>query len=534
MSSDYIARSIAKRVRAIPALSVPMTDANEEVAPIPEGQKDFLCVMDYTATDKSSTPEEFDGMKEWAEYMTPTQNQEECGSCWAFASSSCLADRFNVIAKRKVMEAVSTNFSLLCAFNDNLILEDVIKTQNYKSSQEVVNRLNRLNAAQFQCGGNYLLSSWCALYANGTTTEDCLPYKLVNPFILQYELLDFGFNGRTAFLGTTSSAKVKQDNFFFLLDKNNATWSCSRIVGDNKELCWNNSIVNNQMFSTPLVRYYCGLIYKIRDDNDLDRALRYDIVRFGPLSTVMNLFDSFYAFDPVNDGVYAPRDDPKNANGGHAVEIVGFGTHNNIPFWWIRNSWGSDWGIDGCFRMERGNKSCDVEAQIITGIPYFFFSPDQYDKFLDVFSQKNPIKITEPYIHCLKNPWLKKFFAIYYTPILLDLFNPDARLTYFRILAEHPGQKAVFHPEYGITTKIMSVYPGVVSRPIPDPDAILDLFRASSASAILSSLRAKKTTSFWLTIAWAVLVLVLCAIIAYRLYNRSTRAHTTPVIPARN
>jgi len=528
---DYIARSIAKRVQSIPALSVPMTDENEKIAPIPEGQKDFLCVMDYTNTDKSGVPTEFDGMKEWVDYLTPTENQEECGSCWAFASSSCLADRFNVIAKRKVIPAVSMNFSLLCAFNEGLLLDDVLKTQNYQSDQARLNELNKLNAKQFQCGGNYLLTSWCALYANGTTTADCLPYKLINPFMLQYELLDYGFNGRTAFLGTTSADKLKTSNFFFLLDKNSATWSCSSIVGANKELCWVHSVINNQRMAIPLQRYYCGLIYKITDKKDLDAAIRYDLLRFGPLSTVMNLFDSFYAFDPVNDGVYCPTEDPKTSSGGHAVEIVGFGTYEGKDFWWIRNSWGKDWGINGCFRMERRNRACDVENQIITGIPYFFFTPDQYDRFIDVFQKENPITITPPYYNCLENKWLKKYFQIYYKPILFNLYKPNARLTFFRVLAEHPGQKAVVYFQYGITTKIMSVYPGVMRNPDPDPNDVLVWFKRGCSA---SSSRSFDRQVFRLSkIPWYVYVLVvLCLsvliLLAYRVYIYLTTRRILP------
>jgi len=468
-----------KRVRAIPLLSVPMTP--DTIAGIPKGQTGFMCTMDYTHTDKSFLPTDFNGMEVWADLITPTQNQAECGACWAFASSTCLADRFNVLSRKKMIPSVSTNFSLLCSFNEDLLPSNVIKSNNYQSDQQLIQRLDTLNKSQFQCGGNYLITAWCNLYTGGTTLDSCLPYKLVDPFKLQYELLDFGFNGRTAFLDTTSADAIRTNNFFFLLDKTNATWSCSNIVGNNKELCWDHTIYNNKMLGIPLRHFYCGLIYQIKDKKDLDAAIRYDIYRFGPVSTVMNLFDDFYNFDPVSGGVYAPKDDPKLSSGGHAVEIVGWGTwKDGTPFWWIRNSWGPEWGINnGCFRLQRGNKSCDVESNIITGIPYFFYTPDQYDRFLDVFAQNNPITITEVYRNCLKNAWMQKYMTLYYRPIQIQLFqkNPKKRLTYFRILAEHPGQKAVLYPRYGMTTKILSIYPGIVVEPDPDPEVLLRWFQ---------------------------------------------------------
>lgn len=531
----YAKSKIAKRVKSIPLLTVPMTEENESIVDIPKGQKDFLCIMDYTNIDKSWLPQNFNGMEVWKDLLTPTQDQQECGACWAFASSSCLADRFNILSNHKIIPSVSTNFSLLCAFNEDLVISKVLETQikgnDYRSDQQLMEAINRLNALQFQCGGNYLISAWCALYANGTTTDDCLPYKLIDPFIQQYQLLDFGFNGRTAFLDTTSSDKVRSQNFFFLLDKANATWSCSRIVGANRELCWSHTIMNNQMYGIPLKHFYCGLIYQVKDSKDLDAAIRYDIFKYGPVSTVMNVFDDFFDFDPINDGVYAPRQDPSLSAGGHAVEIVGWGVYNNIPFWWIRNSWSSEWGINnGCFRMERGNKSCEIEANVITGIPNFLFTPDQYDQFLDEFPRHNPIVIKSPYYDCLGNPWMKKFFQIYYSPIIIDLYQspPTKRLTYFRILAQHPGQKAVLYPEYGLTTKIMSVYPGVLQEPFPNPSEILKwLWSGKYAGKNLLQVKKEKGVRSKLFVWWWILFLSLLFFWALVVWVRRRRRSST-------
>jgi len=47
----------------------------------------------------------------------------------------------------------------------------------------------------------------------------------------------------------------------------------------------------------------------------------------------------------------------------HGVLIVGYGNSTDwigeeIDFWWIKNSWGEDWGESGYIRMEKGSDQC--------------------------------------------------------------------------------------------------------------------------------------------------------------------------------
>jgi len=59
----------------------------------------------------------------------------------------------------------------------------------------------------------------------------------------------------------------------------------------------------------------------------------------------------------------------------HCVELVGFGKDNDltsgevIPFWNVRNSWGTDWGEDGYIRVQRDQKNlCGIASEVTVAI----------------------------------------------------------------------------------------------------------------------------------------------------------------------
>lgn len=74
-----------------------------------------------------------------------------------------------------------------------------------------------------------------------------------------------------------------------------------------------------------------------------------------------------FSFEHYTSGVYV-HTAGKNL-GGHAVKLIGWGTDAGTPYWLIANSWNSDWGENGFFRIIRGVNECGIESGGVAGEP---------------------------------------------------------------------------------------------------------------------------------------------------------------------
>lgn len=119
----------------------------------------------------------------------------------------------------------------------------------------------------------------------------------------------------------------------------------------------------NSSLATAFINSYS---YIVGDEERLKRAL----FSRGPLAVAINTnIPSIFDYDT---GVYDDKACDDNVN--HAVLLIGYGTDNTTTppkdFWIIKNSWGTSWGENGYFRLERGKNRCGITRYVTYPIIY--------------------------------------------------------------------------------------------------------------------------------------------------------------------
>uniref|UniRef100_A0A3Q2LB56 Cathepsin B n=1 Tax=Equus caballus TaxID=9796 RepID=A0A3Q2LB56_HORSE len=102
-----------------------------------------------------------------------------------------------------------------------------------------------------------------------------------------------------------------------------------------------------------------------------EKEIMAEIFKNGPVEAAFTVYSDFLQY---KSGVY--QHVAGDMMGGHAVRILGWGVENGTPYWLVGNSWNTDWGDNGFFKILRGQDHCGIESEIVAGIP----CTDQYWK----------------------------------------------------------------------------------------------------------------------------------------------------------
>lgn len=261
-------------------------------------------------------PDEFDGRRQWARFLSPIKNQGTCGGCYAFAACSALSDRYNIRAEGRIHLNLSAARIIQCDTVGKI--SDVIGVGFEAAREAAIKEATEV----FGCHGNTLMEAWRYLNNLGTNTVECVPE--------------------------------------YPIEK-----TCKEMTGEFYDTCEALSTPTKQVPAVFWRARHLYVVPGVARDGGSEHLIRKNIFRFGPISTAMDIYEDFYTFDPRRE-IYCGRG---ARVGGHAVVIDGWGAENGVDYWWVRNSWGKQWGIEGYFKLKRGSNCCNAESNIIVGAP---------------------------------------------------------------------------------------------------------------------------------------------------------------------
>jgi len=231
-------------------------------------------------------------------YATPIRNQMIpifCGSCWAFAATSALNDRFKI-------------------FRNNQFPDVQISPQHL---------LNCGDAGDCNGGSSYYAYKW--IMENGISDETCAPYQ-------------------------ASDFSCDPINICRICHSDQR--GCVVINEFEKYYVTEYGYIPSQSHPSPL-----GVVHEMMSE----------IFMRGPIACHVLSDDIFEAY---KSGIMMNH--PWNST-DHLVAVSGWGHQmvngKDIPYWIVRNSYGSFWGEGGWFRIVRGQNALGIESGCSWGVP---------------------------------------------------------------------------------------------------------------------------------------------------------------------
>jgi C1A family cysteine protease len=88
--------------------------------------------------------------------------------------------------------------------------------------------------------------------------------------------------------------------------------------------------------------------------NSDETTLQNNLVGWGALSVCVDAS----SWQDYTSGVLMAADCTNNID--HCVQLVGYDMTQSTPFWIVRNSWGTDWGMNGYIELQYGQDTCAV------------------------------------------------------------------------------------------------------------------------------------------------------------------------------
>ncbi|KAM4797491.1 tubulointerstitial nephritis antigen-like [Rhinophrynus dorsalis] len=248
-------------------------------------------------------PHYFNAAEKWPGMIHEPLDQGNCAGSWAFSTTAVASDRISIQSMGHMTPALSPQNLLSC------------DTRNQQG-----------------CRGGRVDGAWWFLRRKGVVTEACYP-----------------FAGLTA-EGPTVPCMMH-----------------SRSMGRGKRQattnCPNHYYSSNEIYqSTPAYRLASS-----------EKEIMKEVYENGPVQAIMEVHEDFFMY---RTGIYrhtpVMEREPERyrRHGTHSVKITGWGEERGTDgqtrkYWLAANSWGTDWGERGYFRIARGENECEIEAFVV-------------------------------------------------------------------------------------------------------------------------------------------------------------------------
>ena len=106
------------------------------------------------------------------------------------------------------------------------------------------------------------------------------------------------------------------------------------------------------------------IVYKAKSTKFLRSVsvIQQSIMTYGHVQAGFSIYRDFLTY---KSGVY--KHVSTTSLGGHAIQLIGWGTENGQAYWLAANQWGTSWGDAGYFKIARGTNECGIESQVYAG-----------------------------------------------------------------------------------------------------------------------------------------------------------------------
>ena len=248
------------------------------------------------------------------------RDQGDCGSCWAFASTEALNDRFCIKTGGKHLEMLSPQHTTSCC--------------------------DLLHCLSFGCNGGQPRMAWRWFSNDGVVTggdfdelhkgKSCWPYEV--PFCQHHS--DGPYPQCEGPLPKTPKCRK---------DCEEADYS-----------------LKVRPFKDDL--HFASSSYSVEGRDHIKKELKEN----GTLSGAFLVFEDFLLY---KKGVY--HHVTGSPMGGHAIKVIGFGSEEGREYWLAVNSWNEYWGDKGTFKIQMGEAGidkefCGGEPRVPAGLGPFF------------------------------------------------------------------------------------------------------------------------------------------------------------------